>query len=234
MQPTYFPFTSIGKKSADWLTSFFDTTIIYQPRKGMLSQAKGFEIRTPVSDQVQELETALQAYHNSSHQGPPLHHPESVRTIRSEIQQQKPRQPQGPDTLLMARLFLCLAHEFDQSQHEIQNNIQNLNNLEQKMMDALHGSDYTQKFPQQPLNDIGAYMTAERMQAWTYIQKNDPDASGLYLTDSPAVFDFVLERTPGTDLVLKDQSQYLGCKIPGIILYKSPHHVFGLFKLKGD
>ncbi|MFO7970217.1 MAG: hypothetical protein R6U40_00540, partial [Desulfobacterales bacterium] len=50
-------------------------------------------------------------------------------------------------------------------------------------------------------HDPGYYMTKERVHAWTRIMQRDQEGSGLYVTTSRSVFEFLIDSTPEAELV---------------------------------
>ena len=66
------------------------------------------------------------------------------------------------------------------------------------MLEGMHGETTPADPPAPPPAAApGARATATRLQAWCRLHRADPDGPGpVYLTDSPAVYEHMLERMP--------------------------------------
>jgi hypothetical protein len=111
------------------------------------------------------------------------------------------------DPTLAARIFLCLAQEFDRQNYEV---ACELYRYHQKNMDLIRQLKVEENGPAAELQSqpdlLADYMVSDRLQAWTRLFMLDSVASGLYVTHSPAVMDHLLERTPTAVRIMRRES----------------------------
>lgn len=80
--------------------------------------------------------------------------------------------------------------------YEMNTDLATFEKMEQNLLKNLRGEDFDEigiendafRFLRE---DAGSYMTAERINAWTRLMLHDPESSGLFITDSRAVFEHV-------------------------------------------
>ncbi len=108
------------------------------------------------------------------------------------------------DPLFQAALFLAMAQEYDQQQESMRQGLGSVQTLEREMLgrlagvsgaDSGAGLDTTTSPPPADL-ETGGYMTAARLEAWAQLALQDADPPLVYLTDSPAVIDHLLNLFP--------------------------------------
>lgn len=220
MKPVYFPFTYVTEPAAAALASCFRQTAVYQPSALKLPepmkkwQENGvLDIRTPVKGDEDKLNAVITDYKNwaNLHQGADLSffktrghsipffegtssqiRADIVRKSKAEIR----AEPELPD--LNARMFLCIAQEFDIQQWEIRSDLASFETLEKDFMKNLKGEEDELSFPHVSLSpqDTGNYMLAERLKAWSRLMRHDPESSGIFVTGSRSVFEEVMEIVP--------------------------------------
>lgn len=120
------------------------------------------------------------------------------------------RDVRQPDPLFNARIFLQLAQEFDMHESEIDLRLREADKASRQLFEALRGGDTEDGadglfVPRQPAfgkdprpasrpDDAGAVMTESRMAAWMLLAANETAPPDLFVTDSPAVMDWLADR----------------------------------------
>ncbi|MGB8426684.1 MAG: hypothetical protein WCD88_12930 [Desulfobacterales bacterium] len=107
--------------------------------------------------------------------------------------------------LLNARLLLRIAQEMDVQNDSLEIDLQRSAAAEQSLFTHLRG-EAADSFPRTAAQSSGGadgpdYMIAERVGAWALLAATDagqrgPDASGIFVTASASVLDYVSERQP--------------------------------------
>ncbi|MDM8549506.1 hypothetical protein QUF72_05485 [Desulfobacterales bacterium HSG2] len=228
MKPIYFPFTYVSEPVAEALASCFRQTVIYQPSlrklpEKMQKRVKNglFDIRTPVRGDEEKLDAIIKDYRNWAeiHQGSekaffktqgntiPFFDETSARQIVTDIRQQatgrQQAEPETPDPLLNARIFLCMAHEFDMQNRELEDDLASFDEMEQDLMKNLKGESEIRNLKSEIRNsdDPGIYMTAERINSWVHLMGHDPERSGMFVTSSRSVFEDLTDKAPTTEKI---------------------------------
>ncbi len=233
MKPIYFPFTYISEPVAEALASCFRQTVIYQPSSRNMPEAIQkraetdiFDIRIPVNEDEGKLDTFIKEYRRWAelHQGSglsaffspggnkiPFFDETSISQIRSDIRQHPTSDTQYPtsntsDTLFNARVFLCIAQDFDMQNSELDNDLASYEKMEQDIMKNLRGEDSEFPVPGSlfpvPTDDPGNHKTEERIGAWIRLMQHDPEKSGMFVTSSQSVFDLMIDKAPDAEQVL--------------------------------
>ena len=106
------------------------------------------------------------------------------------------------DQMLAARLFLSIAQEYDVFEAEI---IRQMNIIKLKEKDVFCGLKgesedfddliFQQQQKQNISEDVGDYLTSERINAWAKLLFEDKIGSGVFVTSSRAVFENLLESS---------------------------------------
>ncbi len=230
MKPVYFPFTFMTTPVCQTLAACFRQTAVYQISStkipGEMQQCEKIgilDIRMPVKYDGDKLDTILKQYRSwaNSHQGSemaflkaraheiPFFDETSTRQIAADIKskgESQNRSQEKPDPLLNAGLFLHLAQEYDMQNLTLTEDLQAIEAMEQDFMKDLKGE--SQDLDEEAAlekrleaHDPGYYMTKERVHAWTRIMQRDQEGSGLYVTTSRSVFEFLIDSTPEAELV---------------------------------
>jgi hypothetical protein len=230
MKPVYFPFTFMTKPVCQTLAACFRQTAVYQfssikipDEMQQLEKSGILDIRIPVKYDGDKLDAILKQYRSwaITHQGSemaflkarsdkiPFFDETSTRQITADIRSKGERQNRSqekPDPLLNAGLFLHLAREYDMQNLTLTQDLQAIEAMEQDFMKNLKGDNHTldQEITLEKtleVYDPGHYMPKERIQAWTRIMQQDQQGSGLYVTTSRSVFEFLIDGTPEAELV---------------------------------
>ena len=223
MKPIYFPFTYIPDAVAEAVAACFGQFIVYRPYCGNVpdhmqrwAEQGVLELRSRVADKDKELTAIVKGYLDWAD----LHQPRAgvktadlksrlgglpffddfssskiIADIKGKIRDRSTAEITDP--ILAARIFLCLAQEFDRQNHEAASE---LDRYHQKNMDLIRQlkveKDELETEPQPQPDLLADYMVSDRLQAWTRLFIQDSAASGLYVTHSPAVMAHLLDRTP--------------------------------------
>ncbi|MCJ8502770.1 hypothetical protein [Desulfatitalea alkaliphila] len=131
---------------------------------------------------------------------------ESPNRIRTRLQRAAAaKADEAADPLLQAALFLCLAHRFDEQQDALQNDMGAVrameDRLERLLGEAPDDSSSADALSQgaagqSAMADLGAHMTERRVQAWARLALGSNALGHLYVTDSMAVWQHLLEMLP--------------------------------------
>ncbi len=139
--------------------------------------------------------------------------------IRNKSGQKKHDQDVS-DLYLKARIFLKFTQDFDMQNIEIDQRFKSCQDMEQNLFNTLTGekANLSEKKPQKkhgavpddPGKDQGSYMTHERVNAWTRLVTSPVTCkkalSGLFITTSTAVFNFIKEKTPDAEKICEFDS----------------------------
>jgi len=231
MKPVYFPFTYVSDRVAKALAGCFGQFTVYRPVNDKVPEEmqpwieRGvLELRVPVAENEQALKAAVKNYLDwaNLHLGDPTHKSVDLKPrmgslpffddfsstrIVAEVNDKIQGSSTGKstDSTLTARLFLCLAQEFDRQNQEAARELyryhqQNTQLISQLKMEEDPLADELQRAPTPDL--LADYMVSDRLQAWTRIFYRDPDQSALFVTDSPAVMMHLRERSPSAVRVI--------------------------------
>jgi len=223
MKPIYFPFTYVSDSVAEAVAACFGQFIIYQPYCGNVpdqmqrwAEQGVLELRAPVADEDTELSAIVKGYLDwadlhlprvgvktadlkSRLRGLPFFDDFSSSQIKAEIKGKIRDRSTAEikDPILAAKIFICLAQEFDRQNDEA---ACELNRCHQKNMDLIRQlkmeeDGLASKPPPQP-DFLADYMVSDRLQAWTQLFIQGSAASGLFVTHSPAVMAHLLDKTP--------------------------------------
>jgi len=225
MIPVYFPFTYVPEPMAKALTRLFPTTIVFQAWKGGITPfvrdlaEKGcIDLKVPFNSDEDKLDSLLRAYKEwaAIHRGSelaffktqketvPFFDEMSSHGIRAQIKKtasgKKNKAKEEIDPVLLARLFLCMAHEYDKDHWQVGTELDKIKKLEEKFLENLTGGEETGKDGfniRESLalkDDPGAHMTEERLDAWARLAAHLAKDARLFITSSKAVMDVILER----------------------------------------
>jgi hypothetical protein len=136
----------------------------------------------------------------------PLVDDENPTSIGNQIRnfgQQHSRE--AADPVFQAALFLSMARQFDQQQAAVARDLGDVQAMERTMLARLSGDgqDIEEGIAVEPnagvaagYEDPGVFMTDRRVQSWAELVCRDtgPRYFTLYVTSSPAVLDYLLDR----------------------------------------
>mmetsp|Transcript_674 Transcript_674/g.493 ORF Transcript_674/g.493 Transcript_674/m.493 type:complete len:273 (-) Transcript_674:5-823(-) len=228
MKPIYFPFTYISKQSAEKVAKFSDLepTVTYLPSSKNIARHMSemhrlniLDLRIAKKSDNDNLDIIIKSYKDWAelHQGSELsffaYRPDKmpyydetvISKIMSDIKkaESKSKSYKTPNNLIIARLFLYMAQEFDKKNYEIDSEIIRHEKTERDFINALTGEDKKRKIlfhdtlEMAKKDDLGNYMTAGRVRAWSYLFFNDTlwqKENPFFITDSKAVFDYMVDK----------------------------------------
>ncbi len=224
MKPIFFPFTYISTLVFKRLTTFFKQTAVYQisaqniPDNMQKWYNNGLlDIRTPVACDEKKLFQILKDYKEwiTLHQGSeiaflktqaakiPFFDETYTSRIRSDIKSpdRQDHAQTRPDELFDTLLFLHAAQEFDLQNDAVNQDLLLLEAIEQTLLDNLKDDNDDASAPVAfsktiAAEDPGHYMTPERVAAWARLLQHDRQSSGVFITSSTSVLDYLLDRHP--------------------------------------
>lgn len=221
VKPVYFPFTYVSGAMIDILNQYIGSVVFYQPVAGNdpppvkeRASTGGIEVRSPVQgDEDHIIEAARRcknwgtAHHGNMDAfrvstGPGFYNETFAAEIRSEIKGKKSGQNE-PDPMFSARLFLCLAQEFDMQQAELQAELSDSELNRKKMFSELKG-DEGSRLPISEMHvseDPGKYQTGKRVLSWLRLAAADKEPRPVLITTSRAVFDHIIEFVPQASII---------------------------------
>jgi hypothetical protein len=143
----------------------------------------------------------------------PMYSDNSTSRIKYNIKKgEMENQPKKPDEEFTARLFLLIAQEFDIQQYEFKKDLQYFQIMENNFFSNIRDDDEFSETNMKNLNsvivdDVGSNKTGQRLSAWLKIFEHDPVApdefgSGLFITSSHSVLEYIMELCPESELVL--------------------------------
>ncbi len=223
MKPVYFPFTYINDTVARDLYACFGQITVYQPsahdipeNMQRLADEGLLDIKVPVSGDEAKLEALIKEYkewgelHQKSDaaflkaigERVPFFDDTFSTQLASQIKRIRDENysKEKPDILFNARLFLCLAQDYDIMQDGINRDLISVYEMEKKLLEGLTHEDeefFIKKTGSslQAADDSGKYKIKERIEAWTYLMSNDKENPRLFITGSRDAFDFIIEKS---------------------------------------
>lgn len=208
MTPVYFPFTWMPETVAGLLERLFGRVVLYQPlcdtpecveKKPSLGSI--ITRRVPFatdSDGLRRAWMEFQAWgRRQGKEGASLkamfqdgfHQPATAAQLRSDILHQNRPQPDAPDRLFSARLFLLMAQELDARQYEVDRELLLVNRSERDLFAQMRGDAIVGAAPDMAeySGDYGAVMADARLSAWARLFVADDPGPCCWVTTSPAV-----------------------------------------------
>ena len=241
MKPIYFPFTYVAGPVAEALAACFGQFIVYRPFSDKIPDQMQFwttrevlDVRVPVTENETELKTVVKNFQTwaalhtegpgkktsslKTHLGPvsffnELSSSKIVAAIREKILDNSTNP--DPDPVLVARVFLALAQEFDRYNYEL---VSGLTGYDQKVADLMHQLKMEEdsevgggrRDPMHLPDTSADYMISDRLQAWTRLFLRGSDVSGLFVTHSTAILEHLLDRSKTAARILRVESIPLG------------------------
>ncbi|MFW5901696.1 MAG: hypothetical protein ACOCTS_01520 [Thermodesulfobacteriota bacterium] len=169
------------------------------------------DVRAPVAADDEQITASVEKFKiwGAAHEG----HMDAFKTmaehydseaftaeLRTDILRGRAR-ADAADPMFNARLFLALAQEYDMQQAELQTELQAAEASRRQMLAALKGDAQTRAHgaASGAPSDPGHYLTDRRICSWLRLLTAESDFSRIWLTSSPAVFDYMLEFLPGAE-----------------------------------
>ncbi|MEA3429031.1 MAG: hypothetical protein U9Q84_07480, partial [Thermodesulfobacteriota bacterium] len=125
--------------------------------------------------------------------------------IKKKTQQKQPETK--PDPFFNARIFLQIAQEFDAQNREINQKLFMVDKMQQNLIENIKGEIDSSHIENAENNlpepyDQGAYMTAYRIKAWALLMQQDQQQSGLFITNSSSVFDYLIDKASLAEIIV--------------------------------
>ncbi len=148
----------------------------------------------------------MAAFFKSRKGRPPMRDETSPTSIGDQIRKfGQPGPQESGDPIFQAALFLAMAQEYDQQLDAVAQDLGAVTAMEQEMLSRLTGVVQDPGDGIRPARDAGnsagefdsgAFMTAQRVQAWSELACRDirPQPYILFVTPSPAVLDYLLDQ----------------------------------------
>lgn len=231
MKPVYFPFTYINDAVARDLCACFKQITVYQPVPQNIPESMQkladeglLDLKVPVSGDEARLEALIREYKEwgELHQKSDTAFLKAIgekvpffdETFSSQLAAQIKKNldenysVKNPDFLFNARLFLCLAQEYDMQQDEINRDLISVYEMEKKLLDGLTHEDeiFFSKNTGSSLHaadDPGKHKTKERLEAWAYLMSNDKEMPRFFITSSRDIFEFIIEKSGDAGKVIE-------------------------------
>ncbi|MBT3310953.1 MAG: hypothetical protein HN931_00785 [Desulfobacterales bacterium] len=239
MKPVYFPHTFISEQMVSTVCNFFQQIVVYQPSEinipeniQKMADNGILEIKIPIDKDGEKLDsisrdfrdwrslvTGVESSYLKTQKGRvPFFEDSAISRIRSNIKDKSENTTkENPDTDLNARLFLLLSQQYDMQKHEIDQNLLLTQNMEQEIFNKLidDRADLTGSGLEDPAIDLKPKvspddnMISERISSWTRLFMHDRDISGLYITHSKAIFEYLIEKTNDSEILSGSDSIHL-------------------------
>ncbi len=228
MKPIYFPFTFISETLCGNFHTFFPRFVLYHPSDFKIPESyrkwaeEGrIELRAPLGGDEDRLEKLVREYKEwlDRNRGSemtflktrlfdslgietvPMFGETSTSQIKADIKRGRsaPDAPK-PDQLFAIRLFLLVAHAFDEQQYELSLDLEQFQGLEKNLLAVMRGDDeeddeeILQYIDLAVADDPGQHKTAQRVASWLALFEQapeEPDENGCwcFITASEAVLD---------------------------------------------
>ena len=229
MNFVYFPVTYISNSSVRLINLVFKKISMYSiTGKKNLGGMQGYidknQLDMIVLDDFdwRSLDVSLEEYKNwwSINQGGdttlknitmndiPFYNENSIFKIKTDIQDRKQNEKKKVDPFLESMFFLRVAHEFDIQKDIISNKLNAVDILEKNLYNELKGENsYTDNsfiINSNKKNELDR-MIAERVRTWSLLFlhniKNQSLLSGIYVTDSSQVINYIVDKQPSMELI---------------------------------
>ena len=237
MLPIYFPYTYITLQTAAGLANYFRPITIYQASARQVPQDMQklvddglLDIHVPVAFDQTKLDDALKNFQNwaaiHSHRQElktailqsgvdpiPFFDDSAVSQIVADIKNglHQKTEPQVPDALFHARLFLEFAQEFDRQSQDTRKNLRSYERKAKHLFADIKGESEDQ-VPDTPAGfgimtgDPGEYMVFRRLDAWTHLLQADAAARGVFISGNPTIVEHMLETMSTAEKIYQTDS----------------------------
>lgn len=224
MQAAVMPFTYLSASTARMLAALVGPIAVYQPLQGdtpehltALAAAGAVDLRTPVTGDDDRLRAALAEFTQWARENPgrstagtdylgarqgavPFSDDNSIHRIRSDIRRyQVSAEPAAPsDAGFSLRLFLALAQANDHAVDRLDQDLDRIHALEDRLLAVLKDADdaaFTRRGTGNSLwrDDPGARLTMQRIRAWAGLAGRDAHPPQWLVTTSAAVMEAIVD-----------------------------------------
>ena len=231
MKPVYFPFTYINDAVARDLHTCFGQVTVYQPiannipdNMQRLADEGTLDVKVPVSGDEARLIALIKEYNEwgALHQKSDIVFLKAIgervpffddtfsTQLASQIKKIRDENysKEKPDILFNARLFLCLARDYDIVQDGINRDLISVYEMEKRLLEGLTHEDElffskNSGSSLQAADNSGKYKIKERIEAWTYLMANDKKKPRFFITSSRNAFEFIIEKAGDSQKVIE-------------------------------
>ncbi len=225
MLPTLFPHTYIRAADLEKLHLLFNSVVVLQPAPAELSEAmrkwtdeQFLQTRIPIDKDNQRLEQVLAGYRSwaaEQHLGdlaflkshspaPPFRDASLPSQIRSQIARNLKNSEDSfkPDRLLNDRVFLSMAHSFDQQNDDLSQDLGKFSVWQQELLSDLCSTDAVALHNLTDAKETSHdnrehYMIEQRLKAWAHLWHYDASPSKVYVTTSKDAYAHLFEYATG-------------------------------------
>jgi len=225
MKVIFFPFTYINNTVAEALNVCFGQISVYQPSSLdsslIMNDTNLISIRTPVTGDediikriIQDFKAWGDIHHNDEMEiikftgsTIPFFDDNSINQIKADIKKELSNSAEiEEDPLLNARVFLHFAQEFDKQNNEINQELFLCEELEQKFISDLMGTDEnnaTKNKVKEFLPDSsGEFMIKQRINAWSRLFMHEQEVAPLFITTSRQAIEYLMDKAGGFEKIL--------------------------------
>ena len=232
MLPIYFPYTYVSQQTAAGLAKYFRQVTVYQAsaRQVPVDMQKlvddGFlDIHAPIAGDQTKLDDVLKNFQNwaaiHSHRRElktailqsgmdpiPFFDDSAVSQIVADIKNDlhQKTEPQGPDALFHARLFLEVAQEFDRQSQDTRKNLRAYEKKAKHLFKDIKGEseDQVQNTPvgfKIMTGDPAEYMVFRRLDAWTHLFQADGAPCGVFISSNRTIVEHMIGKMPTAEKI---------------------------------
>lgn len=235
IKPLFFPYTYIGKSVLDSLKHYFDKISVFQVMDQPEQISDLVDVIMPVEGDSDKLEAFLCEYHHwaTLHGGKggaflkgqkpvPFFDSSWSSLLRDEIRK-KVSNVSGDnvsgsdDSLLLARAYLKIAQDYDESMAEINSEFHECAKREKDLLSCLHGDGETENLTGDHEtsgimeDSTDAFQISKRLDAWSRVfahagTHSGVSGTGVFVTGSRLVIEHIVEHSPEIDYVGKTGS----------------------------
>ncbi|KPA19258.1 hypothetical protein MHK_000512 [Candidatus Magnetomorum sp. HK-1] len=245
MLPIFFPSTYIDKATLDTCLKWFQQLVIYQPSDLDIPEHydtfladKSIILRVPLAPHIDNKHLMQERLHlssmgkelgtNMSHikgmpETPPFYNELSVNHIRSQIKKESPKNENAEHKPLLTALFLHLIQDFEIQQEDLNQKLIDIEKSEKQLFEMLKDENLNATSLEKNntvQNNWGPDHTLNRLKAWFFMYQNDPDKTGIFLTDSRDVFSEIEEWNPNLKLALSLNEQAHSEKVKEVFWHR--------------
>lgn len=231
IKPIFFPYTYISGTTAAELKIWFQQMIVYSPllpadlniphiTEDATRNSDLIDLQTPIQGDEDYINRALQEFRawGELHQNfnkeavkltgnaIPFFNETSSQQIKADIKKGLSNNAETEkDPLLKARIFLQMAHDFDQQNDEIEQKMLLFKNLEQNLINNLTGSENNSDFSKEEsfLPDTSDnFMIEQRIASWSRLFMHASECLPLFITTSRSAIDYLTDKAENAAKIL--------------------------------
>lgn len=232
MIPLLFPQTYLSPVTAGAAAHFFSQLTVYQPVEGVLPddlspwiQAGFVKVHIPVPDDGDRVVAAVNEFQQWAQQHqhgrdlrtilprgdesrPPFFDDHATAQILTDLKTPRSKNSDIAKRSFSARLFLCLAQDFDQHRRELTDQLDQVEAESQTMVDQLQfptAADIPAPTDNKPISyeKTSEFMPSERLNAWAQLFMADTQNRSMLLTTSRSVIADLVSDSSGSSVLMQ-------------------------------